>query len=426
MENTINIFNNLSELSRACVKTMHESKDTMNYRHYRLTQCEQKGYRWNHKSHGELHTIEDAYNDAWTMRRANFERYLAQYRERHPEKETYSELRKCSLWLDDNHRYMQGYHDVDTDTKYCPLHLTNENPYYYQGIELEITFDDETVGGYTGDRYDEYGEYDEYGDYDDEGNYIPDYYDFDIGSIATEFMRRAKGIFTCEEDGSLYAGYSFEAVSRPLSPMAWHHPVVIAALEDAFGYLKEQGALLEQPEGNGFHIHISKKFFEANPACNRDLNEVAKDLNWVFQKFQNEIEILGGREYNQWCGSAISEVKSRLANSYGITIEKAHLDKQKLCVPYGDHHKAFIDSTSGYTYEARVFHSTLDIERILACLEFMRNISHGARENALEGKTFGQILRYKNAPNLMKVVKRIQSGNNKLSLGKRNTNAIAL
>lgn len=425
MEGTINVFSSLKELKEASTDLNFDMPFTMNDRHYRRCHVTHRD-RWSGMSHGRDQLVEDGFEEAVSMRADNFERWKKMYKERHPEARSYEELRKCSLWLDGNHDYMQGYHDVSTETKYCPLHLTNENPYFYQGIELEITFDDMVVDGYSGDRYDEYGDYDECGDYDCDGNYIPEYYDFDVQEIAKEFMRRAKGLFTTEEDGSLYQGYSFEAVSRPLSPMAWHHPIIVNILNDALGYLKDKGALIEQPEGNGFHIHISKKFFEANPACNRPQNEVAQDLNWVFQKFQNEIELIGGREYNQWCDGAISNAKANLANRYGVVVEKAHLAKNALEVPYGDHHKAFIDSASGYTYEARVFHSTLDVERILACLEFMRNISHGARENALTGKTFGQILRYKNAPNLMKLVRRIKGEKKKLSLGKRNTSTIAL
>ena len=425
MENNINVFKNLQDLRNACEKEYVNCYGSDNSHHYRRHVVSFKGSRYEPYGHRMRKVVEDGYDEACIMRNANHARWLKKYREMHADRLSYDKMRKCSLWLDDNHRYLAGYHDVDTDTKYCPLHLKNENPYLFLGIEVEITFDDEVVDGYDGDRFDEDGDYDDYGDYDCDGNYIPDTYDFEVADIAREFMKRAKGIFTCEEDGSLQHGYSFEAVSRPLSPAAWHDQTIIDAMKDAFDYVKSKGAMANQPSGNGFHIHVSKRFFEANPACNRRLDDVARDMNWVFQKFQNEIEMIGGREYNEWCASAVSSAKMALANNYGITIEKAHLEKKSLSLPYGDHRKAFIDSSSGYTYEARVFHSTLDVERILACIEFMRNISHGARENALEGKTFGQILRYKNAPNLMSVVKKIKA-EKKLSLGKRNTNAIAL
>jgi hypothetical protein len=56
----------------------------------------------------------------------------------------------------------------------------------------------------------------------------------------------------------------------------------------------------------------------------------------------------------------------------------------------------------------------------------MRNISHGARENALSGLTFGQITRFKNAPNLQAVIKQIKARKQKLYLGKKNTNRLAV
>lgn len=425
-ENNINIFKSYDELVNASGKHTYNARCDMREEHYKRDISTRKGWRGAPIGHGYRETVRDDYFAAYTVREKNFERYLQQYRERNPAQMSVEQLRHVSLWLDENHRRMQGYHNVDTSTKYCPLHLKDENPYLYMGIELELTWDDECVDGYTGDRYDEYGDYDECGDYDDEGNYIPDYYEFDINEIAKEIMRRGKGLFTTEEDGSLYYGYSLELVSRPLSTRAWHSPEVVAILEDIMEYAKSTGALVEQPEGNGFHIHVSKKFFGANPACNRSEGEVARDMNWVFQKFQEEIETIGGREYNEWCASAKMNIQRDLADRYGIVIDKAHIAKKDVQLPYGDHHRAFIDSTSGNTFEARVFHSTLDVNRILACIEFMRNISHGARENALEGKTFGQITRYKDAPNLQMLIKRIKGNKQKLALGKRNTATLAV
>lgn len=441
-DNTINIFSSDKELREHAVKKEYVNcSNPLFSEHYRRQYVRYKGSRdtndrevyckpngmiaFRKNGHQRERLVFDGYTEAIDEIRANQARWLEKYNERHSELMSYQDLRKVSLWMDDNHRGLNGYHNVDTDTKYCPLHLKNEKPYYYQGIELEVTWDDEIVDGYTGDRYDEDGDYDEYGDYDDEGDYIPDKYNFDINSVVRRALEIGKGLFTAEEDGSLYYGYSAEFVSRPLSSQAWHSPQIKAILKEFTDYLKSTGAMVEQPEGNGFHIHVSKKFFEANPNCNRPLNEVARDMNWVFQKFQDEIELIGGREYNEWCASAKMNIKGNIARNYGIVIDKAHIDKKAIELPYGDHRKAFIDSSSGYTYEARVFHSTLDPERILACLEFMRNISHGARENALEGKTFGQITKYKDAPNLQAIIKRIRAEKKKLYLGKKNTSTMA-
>ena len=423
--NSINIYKTYTALKLDAAKSGLAAFNDMNHRHYRLEVSTGKGYRGALQGHGFRRTMKNDFEDAVNMREENIARYCKLYRER-SKKPTEEQLRHTSLWLDGNHTRMRGYHDVDTGTKYCTLHLKDENPYLYMGIELELTWDDECVDGYTGDRYDEYGDYDECGDYDYDGNYIPDYYEFDISEIAKEIMRRGKGLFTAEEDGSLYYGYSLELVSRPLSTRAWHSPEVVAILNDVMDYAKSTGALTEQPDGNGFHIHVSRKFFDANPACNRNQDEVARDMNWVFQKFQEEIETIGGREYNGWCASAKMNISNSLMDMYGIKIDKGHIVKSAVALPYADHHKAFIRSDSGDTFEARVFHSTLDVERILACIEFMRNVSHGARENALDGKTFGQITRYKDAPNLQALIKRIKGNKQKLALGKRNTATIAV
>ena len=423
--NSINIFDTIEELTRHAGKTRSTAQWYPDHNHYRILYGKHKGYRYATEGHGHITEDENQYRDAVKEISDNNARYIKLYNERYnmpPE----AELKHISLWRDYNHNGLRSYHGVDTSTKYCPLHMKNEKPYLYMGIELEVTWDDEIVDGYSGDRYDEYGDYDDYGEYDEEGEYIPDKYDFDIYDIVSKALEIGKGLFTAEEDGSLYQGYSAEFVSRPLSPQAWHSKEVTTILKEFTDYLKSTGAMVEQPEGNGFHIHVSKKFFEANPACNRAQSEVARDMNWIFQKYQDEIEVIGGRKYNDWCASAKMGIMRGLASNYGIVIEKAHIEKKETCLPYGDHHKAFIDSTSGNTYEARVFHSTLDPERILACIEFMRNISHGARENALEGKTFGQITRYKDAPNLQAIIKRIRAEKKKLYLGKKNTNRLAV
>lgn len=429
-DNTINIFDNYEELQQHSGKTRHSAKDTLDFNHYRYKEVKCKGHRNIPQiNNGGYHTysrvVDFAARDAVEMRNANFARYIKQFNERN-NMAPVEELRHTSLWLDSNHNCLNSYHGVDTYTKFCTLHLKNEHPYLYMGIELEVTWDDETIDSYRGDRYDQYGDYDEEGDYDEDGNYIPDNYPFDIQSVVREALKIGKGLFTAENDGSLPYGISAEFVSRPLSSQAWHCPQIYQILKEFTDYLKSTGAMVEQPNGNGFHIHVSKKFFTANPADNRPLNEVGKDLNWVFQKFQEEIETVGGREYNGWCSSAKMNVMRNIGQKYGIKIDKAHIDKDTLEVPYNDHGKCFIDSSSGETFEARVFHSTLDPQQILACIEFMRNASHGARENALDGKTFGQITRFKDAPNLQAVIKRARKENKKLYLGKKNTKTLAL
>ena len=431
----INIFETYKELKERTGKTEANARSSFEPKHYVCHTVHYKGSRmglpsWFTRSpkHAKNHQCEnrvrDDYEKAWRERIDNMARYVRRYNELHADEFTDLEtLRQTSLWRDGNHQRINGYHDVDTSTKYCPLRLKNENGGFYEGIELEITFDGEPC--YNGDRYDENGDYDEEGDYDYDGNYIPDYYDegLDLCGIAQRVLELGKGLFTLEHDGSLAEGLSFEMVSRPLTPNAWHSETIRGILDDVMGYIKDMGGMVEQPKENGFHIHISRKFFERN--TNQSQQTIQKDLNWVFQRYQEEIETIGGRMYNCWCRSAKMNAKQNLMGNYGVVVDKAHIDKAHLNLPYSDHSQAFIESSSGYTYEARVFHSTLDVDRILACIEFMRNISHGARDNALEGKTFGQITKYKEAPYLQELIHRIKyQEKKKLALNKRNSNRI--
>ena len=439
--NSINIFNNYNDLREKCHKDNSKAISDFNASHYTRNIVSYKGpkdadrFYWSvirkdpsrPKNHQFTKAVRDTLDEAATMRRKNFNRYIDMYNERNADKfEDLDTLRTTSLWLDYNHECINGYHCVDTSTKYCCLHLKDENPRWYAGIELEVTFDENIVGYvYDGDRYDENGDYDSEGEYDCNGELIEN--DFDLNAIAREVLRRGKGLFSAERDGSRRCGYSFELVSRPLSKRAWHSEEVVAILHDVLGYIKEQGGMVEQPEENGFHIHISRRFFEAGTS--RSSHAIERDLNWVFQRYQEEIEVIGGREYNTWCASAKMNMKQELIRRYGDSILKAQLTKSnsRIELPYDDHHKCFIASDSGHTYEARVFHSTLDPERVLACIEFMSDISHGARDNALEGKTFGQITKYKESPYLQKLIRKIKyEQKQKLSLNKRNSNSIVV
>lgn len=417
MNNELKAFNSYKELKKNTNKTSHSSVMTMESKHYVFERNSFKGNRFEPNGHGCRKCLRDDYNAAWEQRAKNFEKYIARYNELHSsEFMNEQDLRETSIWLDSNHSELNGYHDYDTSTTYQPLRMPDERPKLYYGLELEITVE----GLYDGDRYDANGWRDDYGEYDEEGNYIEDER---IEDIAYKTVQLLGGLAVASRDGSLAYGKSFELVFRPMSKRVLHSDFVKDRIKSAFDYLKEQGALVEQPKENGLHIHISQRFFEGG---NRSTDEIQRDLGWAFQRYQTEIEAIGGRKYNRWCRSAVMNAKQNLAGSYGIVIEKAHLSKNQYCIGRYDHSQAFIVSDSGYTYEARVFHSTLDLNRILACVELMSNLSNGARDNALEGKTFGQIIRYTDSPCLARLVKQIKAEKKeKLSLGKRNINTLS-
>lgn len=273
--------------------------------------------------------------------------------------------------------YHSRYHDA---IKSIPYRLPNEHPYLYYGIEVEVEFDSGEV--YAGD---------------------PDYYDEEedmacehvIYDIVAEFIRRTKGLFVAERDSSLDNGVEF--ISRPLSYAAWTDPSTTQIIAEGFDYLRAHGALDIQPIHNGMHIHVSKKFFGHGEL---DYDAASRRFDWLFQKFQPEVEKLGRREYTSYCEGKKAKLEremsrqyGHLANDYGAEVEvECKLKSGKTGVPYNDHNSAV--NSDDKTLEARVFKSTVDPDKILANIEIVRAFAHAARGNT-EGKTLNDILHTK-------------------------------
>lgn len=275
-------------------------------------------------------------------------------------------------------KVFRPYHYYDHQSiKALPLRLPNEHPYRYDGIEIEVEFDKDTVYIYEAD--------DDGYDYDD---------NWKINDILAEFTKICP-LFVYEHDGSLRNGV--ELISRPTSYAYWTHPDTIKMLREGFDYLKSQGALEVQPITNGMHIHTSKKFFDRG-AGKVGGTEAFQDMDWLFQKFQPQIELFGGRKYTEYCSSRADDLKRSvcdkyLCNRFNAEIESKITLKKGGNVPAGDHHVAV--NMSGATIEARVFKSTLDVEEIIANIELMRNFSHAVRDGLLEGATFNELLHTK-------------------------------
>lgn len=147
--------------------------------------------------------------------------------------------------------------------------------------------------------------------------------------------------------------------------------------------------MIEQPNSNGLHIHISKKFFERGGT----LSETERDncytnFDWVFQKFQKEIEKLGGREYTSYCQSKLDKIKYDIGCSWSVRQYNAKLkttcemEKGSGGIPHDDHSSAV--NSDNRTIEVRVFKSTTDYKQILAYIEMVRNIAHAVRDTDLK------------------------------------------
>lgn len=321
---------------------------------------------------------------------------------------------------------LRGYHcGRHSVYKTIPLRLPDEHPFLYYGLEVEVDFDRDMVS-LRGEDYDD--EYDE--DYDDEER-------TNISEIVKRFNEITGGLSVWETDASL--DYGAECIFRPMSYAYITSPEVVEKLTKAFEYLKEVGAFMEQPSGNGLHIHISKAFFEhgrrtdmrGNSICS---GEMYSNYNWLFQVFQTEVEQLGGRKYGEWCRSDKHKAEQSVINyagrltDNGIKFEGVKLTKTAMKeLPRGDHNSS-INSTDK-TVETRVFKSSIDVKEILARLELVRNVAHASREGYTE-ITFGDLLHFKDNKFLDDYVRKVKfqlaKRGEKLDLNKTGVEEIAL
>ena len=264
-------------------------------------------------------------------------------------------------------KYFRPYHyDCHDTIKSIVLRLPNEHPYLYYGVEIEVEFDTSEITVYDTDD-----------GYDDDDNWR-------IQEVLNKFSEITDGLFVYEHDGSLENGVEF--ISRPCSYAFWTSPDTVKKLEEGLSYLRDNGAYWEQPDTNGLHVHISRKFFE-HGGGKVDRTTAYQGMDWLFQKFQPEIEQIGQRKYTQYCSSKTDQLRNNLENNW--IFNQYNIDTEVKCtlkkggeVPCGDHHVAV--TLSGSTIEARVFKSTTDYKRVLAYIELVRNMAHAVRDDNID------------------------------------------
>ena len=257
--------------------------------------------------------------------------------------------------------------------KALPLRLPNEHPYLFYGVEIEVEFDSSDVRIYNANDEDDYDDC-----YDDDDNWK-------IQEILDKFSNITEGLFVYEADGSLENGV--ELISRPCSYAYWTSKDNVERLKKGLDYLRKQGAYWEQPDSNGLHIHISRKFFDFGNTKLVNRDTAYQGIDWLFQKFQTEIDQIGERKYTMYCQSKANQLRDNirgnwLFNSYNVETEVKCKLKKGGEVPRGDHHVAV--TLSGNTIEARVFKSTTDYKRVLAYIEMVRNMAHAVRDDNIE------------------------------------------
>lgn len=265
------------------------------------------------------------------------------------------------------------YHDGGHNAfKSLVLRLPDEHPYLYYGIEVEVEFDSDWVRVYEEDDY-----YDE-DDCDGDNS--------DIQGILNEFSRITEGMFVYEHDGSLDNGV--ECISRPTSYRYWTHPDTVKRLQEGFEYLRKHGAMINQPDTNGLHIHISRKFFDYGNTKLENRQEAYTGFDWLFQKFQPEMEKICGRKYTHYCEAKADKLKRSLMED-NYTMRMYNVEAEIKCklkkggeLPRGDHYSAV--NLTDHTIETRVFKSSTDYKEILSYIELVRNIAHTVREENIK------------------------------------------
>ena len=282
------------------------------------------------------------------------------------------QLRETTLWVYDTRFMESGFYHPSEHKKFksTPYRKKNEHPFLYYGIEVEVGFDRHKTTK-------------------------------SLSQIAKEFIEITHGMFVAESDSSI--GYGIEFISRPISYLMWVHPVTIDLMNKGFQYLKDNGAFLIQPETNGIHIHMSRKFFEKNTTKNVD--KINKDLDWVFQYFQPEIEEISQRKYTRYCEPKI-EIAKRNIDQFRYTTRGLN-SKIKVDIEIGQsplqdgrewHHS--VVTMRENTVEVRCFKSSVDVDTIISYIELVRNIAHTVRNKDIKKMTFKDIVSSKNSPRL--------------------------
>jgi len=284
------------------------------------------------------------------------------------------ELCETTLWVYDTSASTAGFYHPRQHVEFKKMFYRDkhEHPHLYYGIEVEVSFEIKNM-------------------------------EPRIADVAGEFIRLTKGLFVAESDSSLENGIEF--ISRPTSYKMWTKPETIAMLKEAFAYLKSKGAYINQPKKNGIHIHMSRKFFERN--TKKSVDQINKDLDWVFQYYQPEIEQISQREYTRYCYSKIDDIKNYFAGSrivgnnnsrFKNIVISGELQPTQIVDGHMEHHAVI--AMRDHTIEVRCFKSSIDVDTIISYIEFVRNVAHTVRNKDIKNMTLDDILASKNSPML--------------------------
>lgn len=194
--------------------------------------------------------------------------------------------------------------------------LNDERPDFYLGLELEVE--------------------------------APDY---ETQVLIVEKIHENLEELYCKQDGSL-GSYGFEIVSHP---MTYLYATKMLRLHGLLDDLREVSCTSYSNKRCGFHVHISREFFNSHELAKLGLL-VSKLMS--LKAFKSFIQRTSGQIEN-WCephniGACIRAIKEKRIN-YDLSSTRYR------CVNYQNEN----------TIEFRIFRGTLKTERILAYLQFV-------------------------------------------------------
>lgn len=281
---------------------------------------------------------------------------------------------ELTLWVYDTQHcmYHDNFHNRFKTLKYRTKH---EHPFLYYGIELEVIFSNKA----------------------------------NKAKVVHDFIVATNGMFVSEYDSSVdRLGNGAEFISRPMSYKAWTSPEVRELLQRGFDVLQKNGAQVIQPDGCGLHVHMSLDFFTKN--TEKDVDEIKNDIDWIFQTFQPEVEVISRRKYNNYCSSKVNRVKQfipAILSVQGINL-KMQLERGGLpssIDSHDNHHYAIVMTRN--TIEIRTFRSTIDVDTLLMTIQFCRAVAHASRNLTItEETTFGDIIHCKEGEELTRFVEK--------------------
>lgn len=202
------------------------------------------------------------------------------------------------------------------------------------------------------------------------------------------------GLYVGENDGSLRNGVEF--ISMPMSYEFIRSKTHINKLTTAMEIAHTLGAKNDLSTTAGLHVHVSRAAFDRPGKSRGDMED---DINWILTGFQRYMEVLARRPENNYCTYPMKMIKA--SQTFNIA-SRMFIDKKS--VPKGG--RAAINFGGSHdTYEFRIFNSTGRVDYIMAAVEMVRNISLCViNEDDIVGKTFKDIIFYKEAPYLKRYI----------------------